>query len=189
MDDLRRIGASVWLGLTIVVGLGMAHSPQARATEQIPDALLTDTFALDDFTFVDNPDLIQNVSSTRGGPIWVAGTEATFLAPIITGTTVETVIVSNGSGNGLGVIDDLGLEMMTFAPRVWLGINNGDGWGLVTRFWYLNDEQLDAANIPDGPDFFSFQGENRLKMYNVDLEVTRGRYVHHVYRWSRCNRH
>jgi hypothetical protein len=144
----------------------------ALADDTILTSDVTDPVEFDRIQESAETGFVYPVTSTCKPPIWVGGVEATFLAPIISGKTVETGILDVGAANAVGVIDDIGIETMTFAPRVWLGIDN-DGWGLVSRFWYLNDTQYASDNIPFGPDEFEFEGQNRLKLYTIDLEMTR----------------
>lgn len=144
----------------------------ALADDTASTSFVTNTVDFDQLQEPPETDLALPIDSLYRPPIWIGGVEATFLAPIISGKTVETAILDVGSANGVEVIDNLGIEKMTFAPRFWLGINN-DGWGLVGRFWYLNDTQYAGETVPFGPDEFAFRGQNRLKLYTIDLEMTR----------------
>jgi hypothetical protein len=142
------------------------------ADDTIVTSVVADTDNFDQLQEPVETGFVYPVTSACNPPIWIGGVEATFLAPIISGKTVESAILDVGTANAVSVIDNLGIETMTFAPRVWLGVDN-NGWGLVSRFWYLNDTQYASDNIPFGPDEFGFDGQNRLKLYTIDLEMTR----------------
>jgi hypothetical protein len=157
----------------VILTISVSLFAYRAGADEIPPSLLNDTLSLNGSDEVASTDVVQQVRSEESGPIWVGGAETTFLAPIITGMTARTLIVDNSTSDGAGVIDDVGLEMMTCAPRVWFGVNNGEGWGLVTRFWYLNDIQLAQRSVDVGAMDFELQGENRLKQYTIDLEMTR----------------
>lgn len=161
-----------WGGLALAAAL-TGVGPNLALADELPASLLADTTDLANFELTPDEDIWQPVSSHSSGPIWVSGVETTFLAPIMTGTTNRTLIVDNSTLDGVEVIDDMGLEMMTFAPRVWLGVQGDNGWGVVGRFWYLNDTQRASDDIALGSGLYEFEGENRLKQYTLDFEVTR----------------
>jgi hypothetical protein len=161
-----------WGGLALAAAL-TGVCPNSTLADELPASLLADTTDLANFELTPDEDIWQPVSSHSGGPIWVSGVETTFLAPIMSGTTNRTLIIDNSSLDGVEVIDDIGLEMMTFAPRVWLGVQGDNGWGVVGRFWYLNDTQHASDSIDLGTGSYAFEGENRLKQYTIDFEVTR----------------
>jgi hypothetical protein len=99
----------------------------------------------------------------------VAGTEVTFLVPEIDDGVVEAELDDNGDVNEVDN-GDLDLHDMTFAPRVWVGLQRC-GWGVVTRFWYL--DACDSERDPFEADGFGFNQNSDLEMQTIDLEATR----------------
>lgn len=105
---------------------------------------------------------------------FLIGTEATFLAPQGSGGRVSVSGTDLTIPRTISEDEELDFDGMTFAPRVWLGVQ-GEEWGFLTRFWYLNDadEQFRAfdQNGLDGlPGSYSI---DRTKAYTVDWELTR----------------
>ena len=98
------------------------------------------------------------------GPIWhwTGGVEATYLDPRF-----------HASGNPLA---DPGLRLVdpgwTAAPRIWLGIENTNGWGARTQYWQLFNDQTRLGITNFQPDSI-FDVTETLKMYDIDAEVTK----------------
>ncbi len=94
---------------------------------------------------------------------WVAGAEGTYLAPNFHNDVQF--------GRGTEHILDLGWEA---APRIWLGVENCNGWGARARYWQLDAERnrfgltLDALTTPVIADF-----SQQLEVYDIDCELTR----------------
>jgi len=104
--------------------------------------------------------------------IFIAGTEATFLAPQSHGAKMRAV----GTDLTLPAVFEeseiLDLDGMTYAPRVWIGVQ-GQEWGLVTRFWYLSDsdEQFHPFAQPGNGGTGAYT-DDRTKAYTIDWEAT-----------------
>ena len=98
--------------------------------------------------------------------IWLAGTEAAFLScnPHNSSTSVTA---SSGAGTTSGGGGG-GYDGMTYAPRVWLGVE-GDCWGLLGRFFYLSDYSDSSAPFLGNGSILTDQ----LRVYTTDLEFTR----------------
>lgn len=68
-----------------------------------------------------------------------------------------------------------GYNDFTYAPRLTLGRQLTENWGVQTRFFYLNDEEsatdgvLDLANAPS----FAFGRDTQARMYSIDVEAVR----------------
>ncbi len=60
----------------------------------------------------------------------------------------------------------------TAAPRIWLGVENCNGWGSRVRYWQLSDEQS-RFDITDFQPGSIFDASQTLKMYDIDLEGTK----------------
>lgn len=101
---------------------------------------------------------------------WFGGVEATFLAPTTRDTAtfaavtngVDSVEVPNGTGT---------LEGIAVGPRVWVGFTNECGWGLMFRYWELNQVAGDYNDIsPLDGDFIGWDEDPSLEAYAIDLE-------------------
>jgi hypothetical protein len=94
---------------------------------------------------------------------WVAGAEGTYLSP----NFHHDVQFGPGTEHVL----DLGWEA---APRIWLGVENCNGWGARARYWQLDAERnrfglsFDAITPGLLADF-----SQQLEMFDIDCELTR----------------
>ena len=107
-------------------------------------------------------------------PAWsaVAGVEATFLKPF---TADHDLFVEYELGDDSGSTsarEFSGFDDLKAAPRIWLGLENDNGWGLRTRYWRLEGNAAgdlwDAAITP-----FPADASLQLKAETLDLELTR----------------
>lgn len=113
------------------------------------------------------------------GPVWVIGTEVTFLSPQFHGDGNTGISYEN-----IGIADSLeqlsgpdAFDGFTYAPRIFLG-KQWEKWGVMTRFWYLSDSN--GATIPsDALGDPAFVASDRVKAFTIDLELTR--------QFLRCN--
>lgn len=98
------------------------------------------------------------------GPIWrwVGGVEATYLDPRFHSTG------NPDADQALKTVD----PGWTAAPRIWLGVENCNGWGARIRYWQLSDEQS-RFDITDFQPGSIFDISQTLKMYDIDAEVTK----------------
>jgi hypothetical protein len=114
---------------------------------------------------------------------WIAGVEATFLAPDLN---------SDGVRFEIEEIDDERLDFCTtltddvdsvyVSPRIWLGVQ-GCTWGGDIRYWHLQasegsfDPSIGGLGTWDdfdcGRPDLGFMTANRLEAYTIDLELTR----------------
>jgi hypothetical protein len=113
-----------------------------------------------------------NVDRSPAPQFWYAGVEGTFLhvthrAPgvdIAEGTYVDPATSEVNSDYGVG-------------PRVWLGIELGDGWGVRGRFWSFRDNADGVFGNPSsavGMGTGSFAvGDYNLDAYTIDVEATK----------------
>ncbi|MBI1249563.1 hypothetical protein GC197_17200 [bacterium] len=110
---------------------------------------------------------------------FVAGVEATFLAPIHNGQTdfVRYNLFNNVNNN---FTTGNGNSPLVPAPRIWLGATNCHGWGALVRYWQLNN--CTVRNDPFTPfttpptlsgDLYGFSTNNSLKLYALDIEATK----------------
>ena len=105
-------------------------------------------------------------------PFWYAGTEFTFLSADTDNSGAALAQVDNTGTAALDAnFSQGGYDDFTYAPRIWLG-RQGETWGVVGRFWYLSDSDNGLDDF-DANDVIGGSNMGRLKMYNIDLEVTR----------------
>ncbi|MEX1042707.1 MAG: hypothetical protein WDZ51_18880 [Pirellulaceae bacterium] len=112
-------------------------------------------------------------------PVWVIGTEVTFLSPQFHGDGNTGISYEN-----TGIADSLAqlsgpdaFDGFTYAPRIFLG-KQGEKWGVMTRFWYLSDSN-GTALPSDTPGEPAVIASERAKAFTIDLELTR--------QFLRCN--
>jgi hypothetical protein len=97
----------------------------------------------------------------------MVGVEATYLRPQLHDPSSRIDAVAGDFQRfHFANLDDL-----EAAPRVWLGIENGRGWGLRTRYWRL--EANDRYGDVDLPTLVTVQASERLAAESLDLEATR----------------
>lgn len=106
---------------------------------------------------------------------WFAGTEFTFMGVDANSSGSGTVIVDDGltpdvesTVEGAGGYNDF-----TYAPRIWVGRQFNDDWGLVGRFWYLSDYDASASILTPGVSDLAAGTESRIRMYTTDIEAVR----------------
>jgi len=113
-----------------------------------------------------------NVERGAVPQFWYAGVEGTFLhvsrrdpgVNISQGTFEDPATSSLNSDYGVG-------------PRIWLGVEFCDGWGVRGRFWAFRDNADEVFGNPGsavgtGTGNFSV-GEYNLDAYTIDIEATK----------------
>ncbi|TWT30235.1 hypothetical protein KOR34_47930 [Posidoniimonas corsicana] len=110
---------------------------------------------------------------------WVAGVEATFLAPDMNAGTVSYRLQDEFSSPQLDATfgsDDAAVNDFYIAPRMWLGVQHGCH-GVAVRYWHLQaaEAAFDPFTFtPPGPTLdYGYFIHNRLDAYTIDLEGTR----------------
>lgn len=111
---------------------------------------------------------------------WIAGVEATFLAPNLDGGEVnyllEDTIAAPAVSEGFGS-DNADLDNLYIAPRLWVGVQRGC-WGIVARYWRLDsnnqayDPYVFAPGAAEGISDLGYFTFNQLDMYTADIEGT-----------------
>lgn len=86
---------------------------------------------------------------------WTGGVEATYLDP-------------NFHNSGIFKLVDPG---WTAAPRIWLGVENCNGWGARVRYWQLCANRT-AFGIQPAEDVLVDLSQS-LDMYDIDCELTK----------------
>ncbi|TWU25961.1 hypothetical protein [Bythopirellula polymerisocia] len=110
---------------------------------------------------------------------WLAGVEATFLAPDLNASGVSYRLQDGFAAPALDATfgsDDIAIDDMYVAPRLWLGAQCGC-WGIVGRYWNMQaaEDTYDPFTFtPPGPTpDFGYFIHNRFEAYTADIEVTR----------------
>ncbi len=112
---------------------------------------------------------------------WIAGTEATFLAPDLNRGGVDYRIEDQFYSTPIDATfgsEDVDVDDFYVSPRLWLGVQRGC-CGIVARYWHMQagetayDPFVFRPVYGDTPDFGYFI-HNRLEAYTLDLEATRG---------------
>ncbi len=118
---------------------------------------------------------------------WLAGVEATFLAPDLNASGVSYRLQDGFANPALDATfgsEDIAIDDMYVAPRLWLGAQCGC-WGVVGRYWHMQaaEDTFDPFTFtPPGPTpDFGYFIHNRFEAYTADIEVTRS-FCHYLCR-------
>jgi hypothetical protein len=112
-------------------------------------------------------------------PFWFAGTEFTFMGVDAStgGRTTLSFDDSGTAGTDLQLAGRDGVQDFAYAPRFWLGRHFGERWGVVGRFWHLEDAQATGGIPVEGttplPNFATITDAGRVEMYTIDVEAIR----------------
>ncbi len=126
--------------------------------------------------YCDCPPLVQSFNRW----IWTAGVEATFLYPKLLGSSSTVAATNPFSGAGASITREGTLDNEWVAgPRVWIGVQRTQGFGIVGRYWQLGDSTDDLViDVPIGahPDFgpmsVDLLATERVSAWNADAELT-----------------
>ena len=110
--------------------------------------------------------------------MWFGGVEATFMHTVRQGAPSVDIHALENFNEGDPDSNDADSQY-GIAPRIWLGLELNDCWGVRGRFWQLKDNNSALSGDP-GPSFdgagpggnFSLANYD-LDAYNIDLEATR----------------
>jgi hypothetical protein len=108
--------------------------------------------------------------------VWFAGSEVSFLrAEARSGGRITMSFDDTGTpGVDASFIGGQGLQDVAVTPRLWVGRRIGSHFGIVARYWELNDFASSPPQSPVGvpvlTNFATFSEEERLRMYAYDLE-------------------
>ncbi len=102
-----------------------------------------------------------NVDSRTGGTISLSLSDTT--AP-----GVSTVSFTQPGG-----VNDQG-----YAPRVWIGVQLTDKWGVRGRYWRLSDTDFHPPEVtpgftPTGTNFGTYEATDRVDAWDADVEAVR----------------
>ncbi len=159
----------------------------ARAMFALMLALPTAVFA-GDVAFesgLDDPSTACHVGDCddccRRGGYWFAGVEATMLQADVTSGGIITASFSDTTAPGVSTaafVDGDGLDKFAFAPRIWIGRQFNERWGLVGRYWDLSAATLhrpdENPNIPNtGANFATIEQSDNARLFTGDIELVR----------------
>lgn len=104
-------------------------------------------------------------------------TEALFFAPI-TNSSAQSYQVADAAGIIAPTASNLDADQLTFTPRVTLGRQFANGWGVQGRYWELNSFDgggFGGLIVPAGatPNVNIIGGNQSVEAYTVDLELTK----------------
>ena len=126
-------------------------------------------------------DLASHKKHGDRDPFFYAGTEMTFIQLSSSSGGRITASFSDTTPPGqatVSFLDGNGVDQFAYAPRVWLGIQLGEKWGVVTRFWNLETSDDHFPNYtpgttPTGTNFATFEAKDRARLYTYDVEAVR----------------
>ncbi|MGI8981927.1 MAG: hypothetical protein ACR2FY_22065 [Pirellulaceae bacterium] len=113
------------------------------------------------------------------GPSWFTGAEITFMGyDARTGGRINLSFDDSGTaGTDYSVRDGNNAQSLTYTPRIWIGRQFGEKWGVVGRFWNLTDftthrpepvpGQVNLTNFATKTEF------DRARLYTIDIEAIR----------------
>jgi hypothetical protein len=133
---------------------------------------------------VDETELYDVGRHERRSP-WFVGTEFTYLAFHANNGGTITASFSDTTAPGVSserfVINEY--QDQTFTPRIWAGRRIGEQFGVVVRYWQLDQFNEDPPTpvASSGTNFATFRQESYLEMYALDLE---GMWQCKLGRWS-----
>lgn len=155
--------------LLAVCFISCASPTQAEEAQQL--ALLAEAEALDSMD-CDSDDCCSD------GPFWYAGTEVTFLGyRIRSGGRITASFNDTGTpGVDLTLFSDRAQDF-GYAPRLWLGRQFGEKWGIQARYWNLTDYHTGTPGSPPGtvnlPTFSTETEVSHTRLYTIDIEGVR----------------
>ncbi len=118
------------------------------------------------------------------GGFWFAGAEATMLQANVRSGGIITASFSDTTAPGVSTIafrDGDGINKLGIAPRLWLGRQLTQNWGILVRYWDLSVAEkhfpgLNSAIPPTGTNFGTFEERDSARLYAADLELVRSFY-------------
>ncbi len=167
----------------LALGFAFAVAGACNAAEEI-DLLLGD---IEEAPVVEECALLGDCSLNLGerlrnrDPLWFAGVEATFLdvRSRTGGRITASFDDSDTAGTEIAFRDGEGIDTVSLAPRFWLGRQFGERWGVVGRYWRLEDSELSRPDLNTDlvttplPTFGTYEQRDRVEGYTIDVEGVR----------------
>jgi hypothetical protein len=170
------IGFAALVSCIFITAAG--RGDEANAPERPPEGIAATDTSLQRGTGDWNDD--QRLIGLRGEGHWFVGTDITFLSfdAATGGQITMSFNNTNTPGTEVSLLGGNGIENGTgFAPRMWLGRQFNEKWGVAARFWQLDTyvDKLPAATPGTviGQNFLTMSEIGRTKLYTVDLEGIR----------------
>ena len=110
-----------------------------------------------------------------------AGTEFTDLnVDSRTGGTIS-LSLSDTTAPGVSAVSFTqpgGVNDQGYAPRVWIGVQLTDKWGVRGRYWRLSDTDFHPPEVtpgftPTGTNFGTYEATDRVDAWDADVEAVR----------------
>lgn len=112
-------------------------------------------------------------------PYWYSGAEMTFMGyNVKTGGRITMSFDDSGTaGTDYAARDGDNAQGLAYTPRLWIGRQVTEKWGIVGRFWSLSDFSTHPPAQPAGqvnlPNFATITEFDRARLYTIDLEAVR----------------
>lgn len=108
-------------------------------------------------------------------PFWYAGAEFMFLgvdsdlgAKKGHGAVAAIAGAAGVAGGSASSYNDF-----TYAPRLTLGRQLSENWGVQTRFFYLSDDDSEGQPLPTALNSAAILTESGMRLYTIDVEAVR----------------
>lgn len=179
-SELMKTNGLVWSALVAFV---CALNPSASSADggQVATLLAHEEGVIDlgsperyDPTHFDERDLHEVARGERERSPWFVGTEFTYLSFHADNGGIITASFSDATAPGVAterfVINQY--EDSTFTPRLWLGRRIGERFGVVARYWQLEQFNEDPPTPTEstGSNFATFRQESYMEMFTFDIE-------------------
>jgi len=147
-------------------------------------ALTCASVAQEDIQYASDAEFASDVAYDGNGwdPYLFAGAEVTFLNVDAPTGGLITLSFSDTTAPGVSTVsfrDGDGVDQFGFAPRLWLGFQLNDRWGIVSRYWSMNETQsarpptATPGFTPTGTNFATIEETSRARLSTLDLEGVR----------------
>lgn len=158
---------------------GVIVDPCLAEEEFQQTSLLMESEALATETAVGEMGLAGDCCYDHCGPSWFAGAEMTFMGyDARTGGRITMTLDDTGTvGTDYSVRDGDNAQSLAYTPRIWIGRQFGEKWGVVGRFWNLTDFTTHRPEPPPGAvnltNFATKTEFDRARLHTVDIEAIR----------------
>jgi hypothetical protein len=110
-----------------------------------------------------------------------AGTEFSALSVASRTGGVINLSLSDTTAPGVSTVsfrEPGGVNDWGYSPRIWLGAQLTDVWGVRARYWRLSDTDFHPPDVtpgftPTGTNFATFEDTDRMEAWTVDVEAVR----------------
>jgi hypothetical protein len=112
-------------------------------------------------------------------PYWFSGAEMIFMgySARTGGQVTLSFNDSTTAGTDFSARDGNNAQGLAYTPRLWLGRQVSEKWGVVGRFWSLSDFSTHPPALVPGtvalPNFATITEFDRARLYTIDVEAIR----------------